>query len=489
MYAVNPKHNFDDMVGLDEVKEAFSFIIQYLDNPEQFTRINAAPEQGILLTGASRTGKSFSFECLCGEIVRMQQIRGKENAFKFFNVDAALINKWGIKALLEEAKDNAPIVLFIDEIDLLGLQRVGNNALLSDFLTAMQSSMDTDPSKVVILMAATNKPENLDKALRQNGRFGKEIRFEAPAKKYRLEFIVKELTNMALNIKDFDPVAIAEKTAGKTFEDLRAIIRHAMTHAWMNAQPLTQELIEQSIDTEMHHIIMKNRKNLPENELRLLASHFAGRALATMLLDTHTQLDKVTIHARMSDIVEQGVWVGYDKKDETNTQQKIEYGALITKQTDDTINMQKREHVINEVKALLAGFAAEELLLGSCGFTCHSANQERAHKLLEQLVFGGLNPANLAPKIKDQKLEQVYDLFVQCKDEVKELLRKHITALDAIANELIVNQIMTNKQTQAILNRIENKTPETTPSITPLEDTPGIDNDEYAARINTPASA
>src|SRR5207253_2235834 len=124
---------------------------------------------------------------------------------------------------------------------------------------------------------------------------------ELPGFKYRKDYLIKELRNMALNPAGFDVDTIVAKTNGKSYEDLKAIIRAAMTRAWALGLPLTQKLIEDSIDTEINKIIMHDRKELPEHELRILASHFAGKALATILLNTHAKLDKVTIKAVMTE--------------------------------------------------------------------------------------------------------------------------------------------------------------------------------------------
>jgi len=471
---IKPTVSFRDMVGLEEVKEAFYSIIQYIDNPEQLMRIEATPEKGWLLTGPTRTGKSFSVECLCGEIELMMEKRGQSNKMKFFNISAALVNEYGIKAILDEVRENAPAVIFIDEIDLLGLQRVGNNKLLSDFLTSMQSSMNSDPSKVVIIIAATNNPENIDKALRQNGRFGKEIRFEYPARRYRIQYIIRELTNMALNIKEFDPEVIADKTNGKSFEDLKAIIRNAMTRSWMNGTSLTQQLLEESIDTEIHHIITFNRKDLPENELRIVAAHFAGRALAAMNLETHEQLDKVTIHARMTDLKEEGVWENYSKKDEKDLQKKIEYGAFITKQSHDSINAKKESIIINEATILIAGFAAEELMLGSCGFSCHRNDRDRAYKMIEELVFGGLTQETLPKAVREELKIKAYSILKQCSESAMNILKTHQEALSALINELLAKRMLDDKQIEAIINKAENKAIETTDSSTPAIETQEI---------------
>jgi ATP-dependent Zn protease len=458
---LKPTVSFKDMVGLDEVKEAFYSIIQYIDNPEQLMRIEATPEKGWLLTGPPRTGKTFSVECLCGEIELMMEKRGLANKMKFFNIHAALINEYGIKAILDEVSENAPAVVFIDEIDLLGLQRIGNNKLLSDFLTTMQRSMNADPSKIVIVIAATNRPENIDSALRQNGRFGKEIRFDYPAKKYRAKFLVRELSNMALNVKDFDVETLTNKTNNKTFEDLKRVIRNAMTRSWIHGVSLTQELLEESIDTEIHNLILFSRKELPENEIRIVATHFAGKALAAMHFETHEQLDKITTHAYMADLKDEAIWENYSKKDEKDHQKKIEYGAFISKQSHDTINAKNETLILNEATVLLAGFAAEELLLGPCGFTCHRNDRDKAYKLIEELVFGGLIQETLPKSVREELKTKAFTLLKQCHANVMQLLKEHQAALLAIIEELMKKQILNDKEIQAIIDTAEGKIAET----------------------------
>ncbi len=457
---MKPSVNFDHMVGLDEVKEAFYSIIQYIDNPEQLMRIEATPEKGWLLTGPPRTGKTFSVECLCGEIEKVMAKRGQANKMKFFNINASLVNEYGIKAILDEVYENAPAVIFIDEIDLLGLQRVGNNKLLSDFLTAMQSSMNADPSKIVIVIAATNKPENIDSALRQNGRFGKEIRFDYPSRNYRVKFLIRELVNMALNVKEFEVETLADKTNDKTFEDLKRVIRNAMTRSWMHGSSLTQELLEESIDTELNNLIIFKRKDLPENEMRIVATHFAGMALAATHLATHELLDKVTTYAYMANIKDEGVWENYSKKEENSEQKKIEYGKFITKQPHDTINVKTESTIVNEATLLLAGFAAEELLTGPCGFTCHRKDRDKAYKLIEELVFGGLLQESLPKSVREELKLKAFMLQKQCQKNAMNILVEHKDALMAIVEELMQKQILNDKEIKAIINKIENKTPD-----------------------------
>lgn len=454
VFDFTPDHNFDDLIGLDEVKQIFLPLISFLDNPEQYIRINAAPEAGYLLTGPTRTGKTFSVECLCGEIMRMLKKRGRghESEFKFWKIDAALITQFGIKDILATAKDHAPIILFIDEIDLLGLQRLGNNHLLSQFLISMGNTLDKDPSKQVILIGATNRPETMDSALRQYGRLGKEIRFEYPAFAYRKEFIIKELLSMALDITQFDVDTIVQKTDGKSFEELKAMLRSALIHSWMHGIPMNQTLLEESIDTELNKIIMVDRKNLSSQEKYVLASHFAGRALAMMLLDTQAKLDKVTIKAIMPSLREELLWEQYGAEDK-NKQSKIEYGALLVKYLGDNIRLSSPEQMINEIKLLLAGFMAEEILLGTCTYKCHQKNSVLAYAIVESLVFGGLDPKKLAKNIRAELETKTYNLFKHYEQEVKQLLYEHRDVLESIAQELQEKGILDNKQIQGILEK------------------------------------
>src|SRR5205085_321165 len=367
------------------------------------------------------------------------------------------IAKYGIQGLLAFAKDNAPMIIFIDEIDLLGLQRVGDNKLLHDFLTALQNTQTDDPSKIVIVMAATNSPETLDKALRQYGRLGKEIRFEYPGFKYRKQFLMKELESMALNPHSFDIDTIVAKTDGKSYEDLKAIVRTAMTRAWAQGIPLTQQLIEESINTEINKIIMHDRKDLPESERRILATHFAGKALAMSLLDTHAKLDTVTIKAVMTEIQEVTAWHAFGQRDKKDVQQKIVHGALFTKILHDTIELKTEMHVLNDVKVLIAGFIAEEILLGSCGMQCHSEDNNKAYSIIDQLVFKGIDPNQLSKKVREQLRDKAYAMLTQCRQEIRQLLEDHKDTLAAVAEELMKDSIMSGKDVQTVIDSIKTK--------------------------------
>ena len=160
----------------------------------------------------------------------------------------------------------------------------------------------------------------------------------------------------------------------------------------------------------------------------------------------------------MNDLKEEGVWENYGKKDEREQQQRIEYGFISTKQAHDSINVKKESTIINEATALIAGFAAEELLLGSCGFTCHSNSRDRAFKLIEDLVFGGLRADKLPKSVQEELKLKAYTLLQKCHADAMNLLQDHKDALIALTDELIAKKIMTDKEVQAVIDKAEGRT-------------------------------
>src|SRR5258708_9885462 len=168
-------------------------------------------------------------------------------------------------------------------------------------------------------------------------------------------------------------------------------------------------------------------------------------------------MDKVSIHSLMTHPKDELVWDTLSKKDEKDHQQKIEYGYLATKQTNDTINVKTETMIINEAITLIAGFAAEELLLNSRGFTCHAHSHDRAFKIITDLVFGGLNAETLPKEINQQLKLQAYNILKKCHEDAMQLLQDHKDTLVALTDELMAKQIMTDKEVQAVIDRVEGK--------------------------------
>lgn len=443
MWDFEPKITFEDVIGLDEAKLTLAEILDFVENMDMHMNINIAPEMGYLLTGKTRTGKTYIFEALCGEIVRLLARMGKPaDTFKFKIIPAEHIIHLGIKEILEWAKSQAPMILFIDEIDLLNLHRVGNTNLLSEFLTALGSAFNKDPKKPIIIISATNRPDKLDPALRQPGRLGKEIRFERPPLAIRKNFLVHQFNKMAIDVSQFDLDLLAQKTAGNSIEDLQRMIGAAIRHSWMFGKVLSQELLEHCINTQLRNVLQINDKQLSQEEEKIVAAHFAGRAIAQFFLPLVNKVDMITVKpilTALEDEVTLDINLGNSKvpkKKDAYTNQPITYGGIFCLQAIDTLNFKLYDQTVNEIKTLVAGFAAEELLFGQCAYTCHAQDHNRALEMARALVFCGLDEKNLSKDDVDQLSKEAYRIFKQCKDEVKGLLKEHLKALKAIADAL-----------------------------------------------------
>ncbi len=281
-----------------------------MEDPERFDRAKLTPEKGYLLTGPTRTGKSYLAEALAGEIKEMFKRTNKNpDDFNFFTLSASFILAEGIDVLIERAKKYAPCIIFVDEIDLLCLQRAGGNAVeLSKFLTSMSGFLESDPEKVVIMIAATNRPQNLDTALRQRGRFGKELRFDYPGFNDRKELFTRRIGALA-NVNAFDIDKLARETEGKSYEDINALVRAAFQKGIINGEVLNQEALEKCLDEEVRNIIPSSNTEPSAPEQELIAAHQkAGQALAVMLLDGKEKLAKVTIKPYLTNLHEEAAW-------------------------------------------------------------------------------------------------------------------------------------------------------------------------------------
>lgn len=449
---LEPKITFDDIVGMDHAKEVLSLIVKYIEAPERWDRSKLTPEKGYLLTGPARSGKSYIAEALAGEIkTLMKKLNRNPDEFGFYVIKASYIAQHGIAEILAMAKREAPCVLFIDEIDLLSLQRTGNKEMLSEFLQSMGGAIENDPGKQVIILAATNKPENIDFALKQRGRFGKEIRFEYPNFDNRKLFMLKKLNALAVDTDQFDIDKITYETEGYSFEDLNSMIKRAFQKAKINSTVLSQQMLDESLDSEIRNIIMNDYKKLPENEKRILAAHQAGHALATLLIETGKQLSKVTIRPITSKLKEENVWDGMYKA-EDEKQKPTEYGQIFTFHSHDTINVMSLETKLNLCKMHLAGHIAEEILIGSCGFSYHAEDNQKALDIAKTITFAGIKIDTLPKKKQNELFDKAFEIVKKCETEVRQLLTTNKDTLEIIATALQNKETLTRQQIDELLN-------------------------------------
>lgn len=438
---------FKDLVGLNHVKETFSKIVHYLQNPEYYARRGLVPPKGILLVGGTRTGKSYSVTALFNEIKKAQMESGISQDFKFYSLSGADIHgNGGFANIMHIARNQGPCVLFIDEIDLLCLQRGGGeNPMLGEFLTCLSGAItNDDPKKQVIVIAATNNPENLDKALRASGRLGHELRYELPSYEDRVKFLEKELERFSLDHGQFDVAAIASQTDNKSYETLKEVINNATLFAAINGRVVSQQDIMFTLDQELRKIVTIDSRIIPNEEKTIIASHFAGPALYLGLTKGRLHITKVTTRQIMTSIGER--WAGaHLMKDDTlptEEEKRFEYGGFFTHYAGDTGNVLSYEEKRQACALYLSGMIAEEVLLGACGQSCDKNSILYALKIARSIVFEGVDADKLPESIRTEYYRKALQFIEECKKELRVLFKEHKETLELLRNELLTKETL-----------------------------------------------
>jgi AAA+ superfamily predicted ATPase len=458
---IGKKVLFDDLIGLEHAKNECNYLINYMADPESYIRRGQRINH-ILFTGPPRTGKTELAKALYYEIKTLHS-----EAIKFIPLPAVAINIMGIDRCLDIMKSWAPCIVFIDEIDLLNVQRSGKNETLSALLQGMSGlDNDSDPTKQVIIIGATNKPEYLDFALMTHGRFGKVIHFEYPNQHEREQFFTRHMKKLSLNLGLFNCKKLSRETDGRSYESLKTLMDHGILKARLQGQSLTQLHLEAALDEELRRIVSADLKQIPDHEKRILAAHFAGHALAIQLLDGHTKLAKITIKPIMvklkEELIGNQLWRGALGKNNTpiKEQERYEYGKMFTCHDHDTINICDSDERIKLCKAHLAGIAAEKIMIGSCGHSCHCKDKEQALEIIKPIVFEGFDPDSLPKNIAAEKYARAIQLLDTYEQEVIALLLEYKDTLETIALELYDEETLEATMVQEIIE-------DTRPILTP----------------------
>lgn len=421
------KIKFKDVAGLDEEKEELIEIVDFLKRPEKFTKMGAKVPKGVLLYGKPGTGKTLIAKAIAGEAdVPFISMSGSEFIEMFAGLGASRVRK-----LFDKARKLAPCIVFIDEIDAIGARRTSNsgaetenNQTLNQLLVEMDgfSSEET-----IIVLAATNRPEMLDKALLRPGRFDRQITIPAPDLKGRLDILKIHSEDKRLS-DDVNLESVAEDTAGFTGAELANILNEAAIIATINKH---DEIENSDIEEAVKKVTVgleKKTRVYSEKDKKLTAYHEAGHAVVSRYLPTQTDIKEISIIPR-------GVAGGY----------------TMYKSDEDKYYISKTE-MKEKLVALLGGRAAEKLVLDDIS-TGASNDIEVATKIAREMVTKYGMSDNLGP-IDFQGKEQ-NDMFVFGEDigdkigaEVKslideayvnaqKLLIEHRDKLDVIAQTLL----------------------------------------------------
>ena len=291
------KITFDDVAGLDEEKEEMKEIVDFLKKPEKYTKMGARVPKGVLLYGKPGTGKTLIAKAIAGEAdVPFISMSGSEFIEMFAGLGASRVRK-----LFEKARKLAPCIVFIDEIDAIGSRRTSNSGAETEnnqTLNQLLVEMDGFGSEeTIIVLAATNRPEMLDKALLRPGRFDRRITIPTPDLKGRLEILKIHSKDKRL-AEDVNLESIAEDTAGFTGAELENILNEAAIVATKNKhEDIENEDIEEAVKKVTVGLEKRERK-YSEKDKRLTAYHEAGHAVVSRYLPTQTNVKEISIIPR-----------------------------------------------------------------------------------------------------------------------------------------------------------------------------------------------
>ena len=438
----SPNVRFDDIAGLDEEKGELIEIVDFLKKPQAYQEMGAKIPRGILLYGKPGTGKTLIARAIAGEAnVPFISMSGSEFIEMFAGLGASRVRK-----LFEKAKKMAPCIIFIDEIDAIGSRRTSNsgsetenNQTLNQLLVEMDGF---DTEETIIVLAATNRPEMLDKALLRPGRFDRQITIPTPDLKGRLEILKIHSKDKRLS-DDVNLESIAEDTAGFTGAELSNILNEAAIIATKNKhEDIENNDIEEAIK-KVTVGLEKRTRIYSEKDKKLTAYHEAGHAVVSRYLPTQTDVKEVSIIPR-------GVAGGY----------------TMYKSDEDKYYISKTE-MQEKLIALLGGRAAEKLVLDDIS-TGASNDIEVATKIARDMVtkYGmseELGPIDLQGKepyemqmfgenIGDKIGQEVKKLIDTAYNDAQMLLKEHRDKLDAIAEALLQKEKINEEDFKKFFN-------------------------------------
>ena len=439
---------FSDVAGEDEAKESLQEIVDYLHDPTKYTQAGAAMPKGILLVGPPGTGKTMLAKAVAGEAnVPFFSISGSEFVEMFVGMGASKV-----RDLFKQAKEKAPCIVFIDEIDAIGQKRnsggYGGNDEREQTLNQLLTEMDGfEENTGVIILAATNRPESLDPALTRPGRFDRRVPVELPDLQGR-EAILKVHAKKIQTAQDVDFHAIARMAAGASGAELANIINEAALRAVRAGRTIVnQSDLEESIEVVIAGYQKKNAV-LSDQEKRVVAYHEIGHALVAAKQDNSAPVQKITIIPRTSGAL------GYTMQVETGDK------YLMTK-----------EELENKIATYTGGRAAEEVAFGS--ITTGASNDiEQATKLARAMIsrygmsdtfdmvamesvtnqyLGGDTSLTCSPDTQKEIDRKVVELVKKQHEKARKILEDNRDKLDELANFLYEKETITGETFMDIL--------------------------------------
>ena len=444
---------FDDVAGADEEKAELQEVVDFLKNPEKYTRLGARIPKGILLVGPPGTGKTLIAKAVAGEAgVHFLSISGSDFVELYVGVGASRV-----RDLFEQAKKQAPAIIFIDEIDAVGRQRGaglgGGHDEREQTLNQLLVEMDGfKSSEGVIVMAATNRVDILDSALLRPGRFDRQVYVGAPDAKGRAAILRVHARNKPL-ADNVDLDTIAKETAGFTGADLQNLLNEAalraakLGHPFIRMEDLEESMIKVIAGPE------KKSRVIPAHERKLTAVHEAGHAIVMHILPSHDPVHQITIVPR-----------------------GMAGGMTISLPTEDHSYMSRNE-MLEQIVSLLGGRVAEALMLSDIS-TGASNDLQRATSIAREMVTKYGMSTNLGPVTFDSDGQvfigrdygqtksyseesaaridcEIQQILRSCYQQCEDILKAHIPQLRQVSDYLLEHETMDGKTFADIMDAPE----------------------------------
>lgn len=444
--------HFDDVAGEDEAKENLAEIVDYLHNPKKYTDAGASMPKGLLLVGPPGTGKTMLAKAVAGESgVPFFSISGSEFVEMFVGMGASKV-----RDLFKQAKEKAPCIVFIDEIDAIGKKRdgqIGGNDEREQTLNQLLTEMDGfEGNNGVIILAATNRPESLDPALTRPGRFDRRVPVELPDLKGR-EAILKVHAKKIKPADDVDFHTIARMASGASGAELANIVNEAALRAVRQGRTIVHEAdLEESVEVVIAGYQKKNAV-LSDQEKKVVAYHEIGHALVAALQSHSAPVQKITIIPRTSGAL------GYTMQVEQGDKYLMTKEEIENKIATFTGGRAAEEVVFNQITTGASNDIEQATKLARAMITRYGMSDEFDMVALETVTnqyLGG--DASLACSADTQKEidRQVTELVKKQHQKAKKLLLDNRDKLDELSNYLYEKETITGEEFMEILNRDSN---------------------------------
>ncbi|MGJ3248052.1 MAG: ATP-dependent zinc metalloprotease FtsH2 [Elainellaceae cyanobacterium] len=441
---------FDDVAGIEEAKEELEEVVSFLKKPERFTAVGARIPKGVLLVGPPGTGKTLLAKAIAGEAgVPFFSISGSEFVEMFVGVGASRV-----RDLFKKAKENAPCIIFIDEIDAVGRQRGagigGGNDEREQTLNQLLTEMDGfEGNTGIIIIAATNRPDVLDSALLRPGRFDRQVMVDPPDIKGRLEVLQVHARNKKL-APEVSLDAIARRTPGFTGADLANLLNEA---AILTARRRKEAITMLEIDDAVDRVVagMEGTPLIDSKSKRLIAYHELGHAIIGTLLKDHDPVQKVTLIPR-----------GQAR-------------GLTWFTPNEEQGLISRSQLMARITGALGGRAAEQVIFGDAEVTTGAGNDLQqvtgmARQMVTRFGMSDLGPISLesqqsevflgrdlmtrseySDEIASRIDAQVRSIVERCYDEARRLVRENRAAIDRLVDLLIEKETIDGEEFRQIV--------------------------------------